>query len=154
MKFLHIIALSAIVAITKVSACIPECWAEKLGYPCCLESEPEVISIDEHGEWSIENGKKCGILVYDHNLRCSPPVIEYEDCSSEEYCLNVKNIDEEGVIWGYDEEKRQRCIINPDNEKCKENLKSTCWSALLGYKCCKKADKLYMDKDGDRKSVV
>jgi len=152
MKNFSFLVICAIAAIHKASACIPDCWAEKLGYPCCTEREPKVVAVDEHGEWSIEDGKKCGILVWDHNLRCAPTTPEkkeYGKCENSDLCFNVKNVDEEGIIWGYDENLKQRCIMDTEDETCRENIKSTCWSALLGYKCCTNTPStIYKDKDG------
>jgi len=139
MKNISFLVICAIAVINKVSACIPDCWAEKLGYPCCIESDPKVVAVDEHGEWGIEDGKKCGILVWDHNLKCAPSTPEkkeYGKCENSDLCVNVKNVDEDGTIWGYDENLKQRCIMDTEDETCRENIKSTCWSALLGYKCC------------------
>jgi len=38
-----------------------ECWSEKFGYPCCSYYIENVISSDAYGNYSEENGKKCGI---------------------------------------------------------------------------------------------
>ena len=42
--------------------CVTECWADKLGYPCCKNSKnTSVIYTDEDGDWGLENGQWCGI---------------------------------------------------------------------------------------------
>jgi len=147
MKNINVLLLSTVVAISKVSACLPDCWAEPLGYPCCTAYEPQVVSVDEHGEWGEENGKKCGILVIDHSVRCAPPPRpEIESCDNS-LCKYVLNVDE-GTIWGYDSNIKQRCYMNTEDASCVNDIKSTCWSALLGYKCCTKPETLYKDKDG------
>eukprot|EP00833_Pecoramyces_ruminatium_P001271 jgi/Orpsp1_1/1175303/evm.model.c7180000053341.1 len=40
---------------------LPICWAEKLGYSCCKNTD-EVISIDSDGSWGVEDDKWCGIV--------------------------------------------------------------------------------------------
>jgi len=160
MKNSIILLLSSVIAINKVSACVPSCWAEKLGYPCCsvlnyLEipgfgGETENIKVeyqDFNGKWGIENGKKCGILEIDPRVNCLPivPKDNFGECSVE-YCNDVKRVDDDGTIWGYDKVNNKRCIINPD--VCQKNISKTCWSALLGYPCCSEPSKLYQDKDG------
>jgi hypothetical protein len=152
--------LSAIIAVNKVSACVPNCWAEKLGYPCCKEvnylhvdgmvfdDNVEVVSEDFDGKWGVdENGNKCGILEIDPRVNCLPivPKDNYGECSSEQ-CYDVKRVDADGTIWGYDKEKNKRCTINP--KVCQKLTSQTCWSALLGYSCCTEPSTLYKDESG------
>jgi len=160
MKNSIILLLSTVIAVNKVSACIPSCWAEKLGYPCCkvlnyievpgfggVTENIKVVSQDFNGKWGIEDGKKCGILEIDPRVNCLPivPKDEYSECSVEQ-CDDVKRVDEDGTIWGYDKENNKRCIINP--EICQKKTSQTCWSALLGYPCCSEPTELYKDESG------
>ncbi|OUM58711.1 Non-catalytic module family DOC2, partial [Piromyces sp. E2] len=91
--------LSAALVISKASACIPDCWAEKLGYKCCSSENPQVLYQDENGDWSIEDNNWCGILVYDHNLRCAR--LGYECCKDSN---SVVATDKDG-FWGVEEGK-------------------------------------------------
>jgi len=161
MKNTIILLLSAVIATNKVSACIPSCWAEKLGYPCCkgfnykevpgfegMDENIEVVSQDFDGKWGVdENGNKCGILEIDPRVNCLPifPEDNIGECSSEQ-CYDVKRVDADGTIWGYDKENNKRCTINP--EVCQKQTSQTCWSALLGYPCCTEPSALYKDKSG------
>ncbi|ORX64231.1 hypothetical protein BCR32DRAFT_226716 [Anaeromyces robustus] len=111
MKSYKVLILTAALAISNVSACIPDCWAEKLGYPCCKGNEPKVEFTDEHGDWSIENGQKCGILVWDHSLRCVPTIPE-EPKKTEE---PVKT-EEPKVSQLYEICKEQHDVVFKDNE--------------------------------------
>ncbi|KAL6633068.1 alpha/beta-hydrolase [Neocallimastix sp. 'constans'] len=64
MKFNSILAVVGITLATKVSA---ECFANKLGYPCCTQTN-EIVSIDENGKWGLENGQICGIEEINNSL--------------------------------------------------------------------------------------
>ena len=57
MKASNILSLVATVLASKVAA---ECFSEKLGFPCCVETK-EVVNVDENGQWGIENNNWCGI---------------------------------------------------------------------------------------------
>jgi len=156
-----VLLLSTVMAVHKASACIPSCWAEKLGYPCCkglnyieiegfegMEQNIEVVSQDFNGKWGVdENGNKCGILEIDPRVNCLPifPKDNVDECSSDQ-CQDIKRVDDDGTLWGYDKENNKRCIINPD--VCKKEITQTCWSALLGYPCCSEPSKLYKDESG------
>jgi len=126
----------------------PTCWAEKLGYPCCEPTNTQILSVDEYGEWGMENGKKCGILIYDPNMKCGGPPSKPKECDYN-ICNNVISIDESGTIWGYDPLNDVKCVMNINDMFCKSILESTCWSALLGFECCKETpDTLYKDENG------
>jgi len=57
MKINAILSLVVVTLACKVSA---ECFAEELGYSCCVDTT-DVVSVDENGSWGMENGIKCGI---------------------------------------------------------------------------------------------
>jgi hypothetical protein len=140
---------SAIAALKTVSACRPDCWAEELGYPCCEPTNDEILFIDEKGnEWGMENGKQCGILVYNPLAKGCGGRKEPQECDPED-CLNVMAVGEDGTLWGVSSKTKAKCYMNTEDKTCKKNIQNTCWSALLGYPCCKEAHKdLYRDKDG------
>jgi len=53
------IALAAVVALAaKASAA---CWAQRLGYQCCKNTNAQVVYQDEDGDWGVENNEWCGI---------------------------------------------------------------------------------------------
>ncbi|ORX66393.1 hypothetical protein BCR32DRAFT_286326 [Anaeromyces robustus] len=147
MKNYKILILTAALGISKVSACIPDCWAEKLGYPCCNEYNAEPEFTDEYGE----NGQKCGILYIDPRINCAPLLPpqepqepEYEECM---ICRSIISVDENNTIWS--EEDSTKCIINLDNPTCKKEIKNTNWSFLLGYDTCKEQHEyIYKDNEG------
>jgi len=152
MKSYKILILTAALIISNVTACIPDCWAEKLGYPCCKGNDPKVEYTDEHGDWSTEDGQKCGILVWDHSLRCVPSTsdepnkTENNECKT---CRSVVSIDENGTIWSKQISSQEDCIINLDKPICKEEIKNTNWNVLLGYETCKEQhDVIFKDNDG------
>jgi len=57
MKVNTILSLVVATLASKVAA---ECFATKLGSPCCTETT-DVVFTDENGNWGMENGVKCGI---------------------------------------------------------------------------------------------
>jgi hypothetical protein len=96
----------------------------------------------------MENGERCGIHIYDTNMKCGPSVVTYDFCDNS-YCNDVISVDEDGTVWGFDTKNKKSCILDIKESKCQSMIKSTCWSALLGYKCCKKSfSPLYKDKNG------
>ncbi|ORX61266.1 alpha/beta-hydrolase [Piromyces finnis] len=58
MKTCAILSLVALFLTSKVSA---DCWSERLGWPCCSNSNAEVVYVDEDGDWGVENNDWCGI---------------------------------------------------------------------------------------------
>eukprot|EP00833_Pecoramyces_ruminatium_P011461 jgi/Orpsp1_1/1185493/evm.model.c7180000094057.2 len=53
-------AILTLVVASLASKVAAECFATKLGSPCCTETT-EVVSVDKNGKWGMENGVKCGI---------------------------------------------------------------------------------------------
>jgi len=160
MKFSNALILSAALVISKASACIPDCWAEKLGFPCCTGNAPEVEFTDENGNWGIENNNWCGILVYDHNLRCAPTEPEPEPEKKEEpvkqekirdcsfyNCISITSIGEDGTLYGNSE--FGKCRMDLEDRTCKVRVEKYSKAALLGYDICKEQhNDLLQDEDG------
>jgi len=155
MKFLNIVTLSTIlITINKTSACVTGCWSETVGYPCCNEPT-DVVFKDEFGEWGIVDNVRCYIMPIVNSYvdgpvpQCGGPInLEFEDCPNSD-CSNYRYVENNGTVWGFDMEKEQRCTMNIKDSECKANLKKTCWSVLLGYKCCDNPNEsLYKDNDG------
>ncbi|ORX42666.1 alpha/beta-hydrolase [Piromyces finnis] len=63
MKINTIFSFITLAVATKVSA---ECFAEKLGKPCCTETL-DVVRVDENGQWGMENGQFCGLQSFNNN---------------------------------------------------------------------------------------
>jgi len=85
-----------------------ECWANSLGYECC-KNTCAIYSTDETGQWSIENGKWCGIIESQCQYECFGEVSgRYPCCES----CDVVYTDEDGQ-WGVE-----------NNKWC--SIKSTC----------------------------
>eukprot|EP00833_Pecoramyces_ruminatium_P015557 jgi/Orpsp1_1/1189589/evm.model.d7180000073068.1 len=63
---------------TKVSA---DCWATRLGFPCCSYST-QVIYSDDDGDWSIENNDWCGIVNNQETASCWASKFGYPCCKN------------------------------------------------------------------------
>jgi len=163
MKFNNILILSAALIVSKVSACIPECWAENLGYSCCSSENPEVVYSDENGDWGVENKDWCGILKVDPNADCvaqptqseeptepvktSEPEKSVSNCQFYD-CISITSIDEEGNL--YSKSEYGVCKMNLSNVSCKNRVEYYAKAVLLGYDLCKEKHEndLYQDENG------
>jgi hypothetical protein len=157
MRFSNALLLSAALAISQVSACIPDCWAEKLGFKCCTGENPKVVYTDDNGDWGVENDDWCGILVYDHNLRCAPtsepepePTPKQEKVDNCQFynCISITSIGEDGTL--YSKGDYGKCKMDLNNKSCKNRVEYYAKSVLLGYKLCKEQheDDLMKDENG------
>jgi len=79
---------------TPVAGCI----AASQGYPCCSNSNTEVVYQDESGDWGIENGEWCGITKVPGSVpaECWAKKLDYPCCSQ---CIDVVYTDDDGK-WG------------------------------------------------------
>jgi len=50
------------------------------------------------------------------------PLLPTNDIEDRKSCTDIKNIDEDRVIWGFDMDKKQRCIINTENSEYASNV--------------------------------
>jgi len=79
------------------------CWSLALGFPCCTAENPEVMYVDEDGEWGIENDDWCGIAKEGDDGESESP----KECWAESLgyeCCDPKNnvyffVDDDGY-WG------------------------------------------------------
>jgi len=93
MKISFLLLVSLAVA-SKVSA-DSSCWADALGYNCCIYTK-EVIYTDESGDWGVENNEWCGIIETKEKTNCWANILGYQCCE------NTKEVflkDESGS-WG------------------------------------------------------
>jgi len=71
------------------------CFASKMGYPCCKETD-NVVSEDADGKWGIEDGQWCGMPDEPTN-----PVEDDDDCGAYPCCPTCDSIYEDGEgKWG------------------------------------------------------
>jgi len=77
MKFLSVVSTIALVFTTKANAA---CWSERLGYPCCTETN-QILFVDNDGEWGVQNGDWCGIP-QQTNASCWSKPLGYNCCTS------------------------------------------------------------------------
>jgi len=63
---------------------VKECWAEKIGYPCCPEDNCRVFYVNDNGSWGFENFKWCGIkdteICKIKNKKCWAEELGYKCC--------------------------------------------------------------------------
>jgi len=64
MKTSIVLSIVALFLTSKASA---DCWSERLGWPCCSDSNAEVIYVDDDGDWGVENNDWCGIQKEEEN---------------------------------------------------------------------------------------
>jgi len=76
-----------------------ECWSEKFGYPCCLES-CRVFETDQDGSWGYENNHWCGIPASCGQNNCWSKKLGYECCTG----CKAYETDDNGK-WGYENNK-------------------------------------------------
>jgi enterochelin esterase-like enzyme len=89
MRNYSLLVLVSSIFASKVSA---ECFATKLGYPCCSVGYPTVLK-DESGSWSVENGEWCGVS---DDEECWSSSLGYPCCTSTKDAILV---DDNGK-WG------------------------------------------------------
>jgi O-glycosyl hydrolase/predicted RNase H-like HicB family nuclease len=85
--------LISVALAAKVSA---DCWATRLGYPCCSYST-EVIFSDNDGQWSVENNDWCGIVSNQANSNCWASKIGYPCCKSTTEVIYTENDGQWGI---------------------------------------------------------
>jgi len=84
---------------------IPDsCWAYSLGYQCCLGEDIEVTYVDESGNWSMQNGRWCGIVEKDDDVCWTQEKYNLDCCSDQAIHHLYLNEGELG--------------IEPDGRKC------------------------------------
>ncbi|KAG4089307.1 alpha/beta-hydrolase [Neocallimastix lanati (nom. inval.)] len=104
MKNLNLITLVSFIFASKVSA---DCFATKLGYPCCSIGYPSILT-DKDGDWSVENGQWCGIPSNDGD--CWSIKFGYPCCITSSEAL----VTDDNGQWG--SENGQWCgIVNREN---------------------------------------
>jgi len=84
--------------VAKVSAA---CWSQNLGYPCCSNSNAQVVYQDEDGDWSVENGDWCGIQRQQQQQQsCWSERLGYPCCKSTNVVVDRDNDGDWGVEYG------------------------------------------------------
>jgi len=161
MKFSNILILSAALLISNAKACRPECWAEKLGFPCCSTPDYEVYFTDDSGEWGVENGDWCGVLHYDPNAKgCGsttetepeqekPQQKEKEKVPKCQFynCGTITSIGEDGTLYSTND--HGKCYLDLNDKSCRREVEYYSKALLLGYKLCKEQhEDLVRDEDG------
>jgi len=99
---------------TATSASKPKnCWSLPLGYNCCTSENPEVIYVDDDGEWGVENDDWCGIM---KEGECWSKSLGYECCDPSNRVYYYEDSDGYwGVVDG------EWCGIIADNPVYYEN---------------------------------
>ncbi|OUM59027.1 family 6 carbohydrate esterase [Piromyces sp. E2] len=92
---------------TQTTKTLSNCWATRLGYPCCV-GEVEVAYTDNDGKWGVQNNNWCGII------KCWAKKLGYECCSTNK-CRNVVYTDSDGK-WDVDNDNW--CGITSSNKLC------------------------------------
>ncbi|ORX45558.1 hypothetical protein BCR36DRAFT_585585 [Piromyces finnis] len=160
MRISNVLLLSAALVISKASACIPDCWAEKLGFKCCENEDLKVEYTDENGDWGVENGDWCGILRVNPYVNClpapktttttktaAPTTSNVPNCQFYN-CISITSIGEDGTL--YSKNDHGTCKMNLKDSSCKRSIEYYAKPVLLGYPLCKEKheDDLVRDEDG------
>jgi len=174
MKFSNILLLSVALAVSKAAECVPKCWSEELGYPCCQAEVPIIYFTDEDGDWSAENDDWCGILVNGPDVECvevpetpeTPETPEQPEQPEQPEtpvkpqapenvpkcqfynCGTVTSIGEDGTFYSTND--HGKCYIDLNDKSCKQAFEYYNKALSLGYKLCKEQheDDLVRDEDG------
>ncbi|OUM70478.1 Non-catalytic module family DOC2, partial [Piromyces sp. E2] len=85
------ITLLSLVASVFTGKALADCFATRLGYPCCVNTN-KVEYVDSDGEWGVENNNWCGI----EKKSCWANRLGYSCCSS---TTDVVYVDDDGK-WG------------------------------------------------------
>jgi len=154
-----------------------ECWAHSLGYECCRNPDTDEFITDENGNWSTQDGRRCGVIMEDIVDSTDPMptnVIEEEECWATLLgfkCCKVSDTkvaytDNDGN-WGV--ENGEWCgIVGEDvvdsttssdptttviNDPMPTDVieENECWAIPIGFKCCEdpNTETIYIDADGD-----
>ncbi|ORX77305.1 hypothetical protein BCR32DRAFT_328973 [Anaeromyces robustus] len=96
-----------------------KCWSEKLGYPCCKNSNTDVAYIDADGKWGVENHEWCGIT------KETPTPTTKRQCPT--------------FTYPYGECERKGTLSSITNDGCPTPtcvFDQECWSLKYGIECC------------------
>jgi len=88
--------LFSLIASAFAGKALADCWATKLGYPCC-KTTTTVVETDADGEWGIENDQWCGIPPKD----CWATKLGYPCCKT---TTTVVEVDADGK-WGIENDE-------------------------------------------------
>jgi len=112
--------LISIALAAKVSA---DCWANRLGFPCCSYST-QVVYTDEDGQWSIENNDWCGIVTNEATASCWSSKLGYPCCKNTNVVIST---DADGQ-WGI--ENNEWCGIQKNQSQSQPVKPATTQNAV------------------------